>query len=374
MYFKLLRLLPGQREGSQKWFYQFTDALKAGSCVELMPEVPSLFRFPSEDGRGGGLVHVDDLLGTGPATVIKGMTDHLEKDYKVTVNVIWVPGQEVHFLKKRHYLLSSTELLIEVSPKHLEKLKSLCGHPKHRKSPLPSGRLPTEKDGDPPLPNDQAFRFRSAVGVLLYLQSDLPHAMHAIRHLSGFMSSAWVILRHLVGYLSATEGYCACLTASGIGNGVQVQRPGTNVIESFSDADWAGCRSTRRSVSSSIIMCNGNFLHGASKTQKSIALSSAESEFGAAVSAAIDGTLVAAMTRFVSPDDTSPPLLMIDNSAARAILQRSGVGKVRHLEVKMLWAHSASPKACWRCCQHPRGQMWATSGRNCSACSAPSSC
>ncbi|CAE7566837.1 RE1 [Symbiodinium sp. CCMP2592] len=341
LYFKLLRLLPGQQEGSQTWFYQFTDALKVGSRVELMQEVPSLFRFQPEDGGGGGLVHVDDLLGTGPASVIKCMTDHLERDYKVTVNLISVPGQEVHFLKKRHYLLSSTELLIEVSPKHLEKLKSLCGHPKHRKSPLPSGRLPTEKEDDAPLSQDQAFRFRSAVGVLLYLQSDLPHAMHSIRHLSGFMSSptvgAWAILRHLVGYLSATEGYCACLTAGGIGHGVQVHRPGINVIETFSDADWGGCRSTRRSVSSSVILCNSKFIHAASKTQKSIALSSAESEFGAAVSAAIDGTLVSSMMRFVSPEPTTPPLLMIDNSAARAILQRAGVGRVRHLDVKLLW-------------------------------------
>ncbi|CAE7780604.1 RE1 [Symbiodinium sp. CCMP2592] len=341
LYFKLLRLLPGQREGSQTWFYQFTDASKVGSRIELMQEVPSLFRFQPEDGRGGGLVHVDDLLGTGPASVIKCMTDHLARDYKVTVNLISVPGQEVHFLKKRHYLLSSTELLIEVSPKHLEKLKSLCGHPEHRKSPLPSGRLPTEQEDDAPLSQDQAFRFRSAVGVLLYLQSDLPHAVRSIRHLSGFMSSptvgAWAILRHLVGYLSVTEGYCACLTAGGIGNGVQVHRPGINVIETFSDADWGGCRSTRRSVSSSVILCNSKFIHAASKTQKSVALSSAESEFSAAVSAAIDGTLVASMMRFVSPEPTTPPLLMIDNAAARAILQRAGVGRVRHLDVKLLW-------------------------------------
>ena len=52
----------------------------AGSHVELMPEVPSLFRFPSDNGGGGGLVHVDDFLGAGPAAVIKGVTDHLERD------------------------------------------------------------------------------------------------------------------------------------------------------------------------------------------------------------------------------------------------------------------------------------------------------
>ena len=68
-----------------------------------------------------------------------------------------------------------------------------------------------------------------------------------------------------------------------------------------------------------------------------VTLSSAESEFGAAVGAATDGTLVSAMIRFISPDATSVPRLMIDNSAARAILQRAGVGRVRHLDVKFLW-------------------------------------
>ena len=144
------------------------------------------------------------------------------------------------------------------------------------------------------------------------------------------------------------------------------------MIEAFSDADWAGCRSIRRSVSSSIVMCNGNFLHGASKTQKSIALSSAESEFGAAVSAAIDGTLVSAMTRFVSPDATTPPLLMIDNSAARAILQRSGIGRVRHFEVKMLWAQQRVAEGLLEVVLP--APMLLTSGRNCLACNAVTFC
>ena len=235
-----------------------------------MPEVPSIFRFPTDDG-GGGQVHVDDLLGTGPECAIS------------------------------HFLLSATELLIEVSPKHLDKLKALRGNPKHRKSPTPSDVLPTERPDDPPLSGDEAFKYRSAIGVLLYLQADLPHAMFAIRHLSGCMSAptkgAWSILRHLVGYLSATSGYHVCLRANPVGRGLQVQVADTNVIEVFSDADWAGCRSTRRSVSSSIVLRNGNFVRCSSKTQKSIALSSAESEFRAAVAAAMDGILVSAMVR-----------------------------------------------------------------------------
>ena len=115
--------------------------------------------------------------------------------------VLAVPGDEFPFLKKRHFLLSVTKLLIE----HLDKLKALYGSPKHRKSPMSSGTLPIECPDDLPLSDDKAFKYSSAVGVLLYLQAYLPHALFAIRQLSSCMSAptkgTWSILRHLVGYL-----------------------------------------------------------------------------------------------------------------------------------------------------------------------------
>ena len=71
------------------------------------------------------------------------------------------------------------------------------------------------------------------------------------------------------------------------------------------------------------------------KTQATIAQSSAESELIAVVRAACEGLGMIALA-----DDFGIELqvrLHIDASAALGILQRQGVGRVRHLDVGVLW-------------------------------------
>ena len=50
------------------------------------------------------------------------------------------------------------------------------------------------------------------------------------------------------------------------------------MVEAYSDSDWAGDRITRRSVSGCCILVNSAFVPGCSKSQKTVALSSAEAE------------------------------------------------------------------------------------------------
>ena len=57
--YQLLRLLPGQREGSARWYDMFSAAL-AEAGATAWPACPALFRF--KDGQGAGLTHVDDLI------------------------------------------------------------------------------------------------------------------------------------------------------------------------------------------------------------------------------------------------------------------------------------------------------------------------
>ena len=346
VWFRLIKCLPGQRDGSSKWFTTFSETLKADAKAELMPELPSLFRIPSLSEQesspdAGGLLHVDDMLSTGRKQTLEAVVSMLKGRFKISVEWIINVGDELDFLKKRHFLLSETELIIQINSKHLDKLRELTGNPKTRKSPLPSGILAVEKSNDAALDPERCTLYRQAVGVLLYMQADEPASQFAIRLLSTYMSSptqgAWSLLRHLVGYLTFTNGHCICLEAKGIGQGIKVQTPGVNVIEGYSDSDWAGDRKSRKSVSAAAICVNGHFIYGASRTQKVISLSSAEAEFHSAVSCSIDCILVKAMFIFLSPQPTGVPHVLIDNSAARAILQRSGVGRVRHLDAKLLW-------------------------------------
>ncbi|CAE7206401.1 unnamed protein product [Symbiodinium sp. CCMP2456] len=67
-WFKLLRMLPGQRDGSVTWYNDFTSEMKSAVGVELLPESPALFRLPAS--AGGGYVHVDDMLCGGVAALL----------------------------------------------------------------------------------------------------------------------------------------------------------------------------------------------------------------------------------------------------------------------------------------------------------------
>ena len=71
------------------------------------------------------------------------------------------------------------------------------------------------------------------------------------------------------------------------------------------------------------------------KTQTSVALSSAESEFYATLKAAQESIGVIAMCRELGL--TLKARVLVDASAALGVAQRLGVGRIRHLETGALW-------------------------------------
>ena len=71
------------------------------------------------------------------------------------------------------------------------------------------------------------------------------------------------------------------------------------------------------------------------KIQSNIALSSSEAELNAALKVAVEGLNAQRLAAAVGDQLTLE--LKTDASAARGVILRQGVGKVRHLQVKQLW-------------------------------------
>ena len=305
LWFRLDKCLPGERDGSSRWFGDFSSYLNEHCHTEQMPQMTSILRFPAK--HGAGLLHVDDLLAAGVTSVLEDCCAQLCKKYTISVQWIRDVNDQLMFLKKRHILISDGELCIQVHGKHLERLLDMTGLSKAKvrawQSPMPTGTLPTETNDDPELPPAEASVFRSCVGILLYLQADIPEAQFCIRYLASYMSKptkgSWAILRHLTGYLHQHKGQCQCISSSEPGQGMIVQEDGKHVVEAYSDADWAGCKVTRKSVSGSAFLVNGQLVYSASRSQRLIAVSSAESEYHAAISCAIDGLLIHAVVEFL---------------------------------------------------------------------------
>ena len=103
----------------------------------------------------------------------------------------------------------------------------------------------------------------------------------------------------------------------------------------FTDADWALCKDERRSSSACAIFYGGCLLHSSSRTHKIVSLSSAESEMYAAASGACDSVLIVGILKWMF--DAFFQIQLYLDSAARGIINRRGVGKVRHLSCRSLW-------------------------------------
>ena len=109
-----------------------------------------------------------------------------------------------------------------------------------------------------------------------------------------------------------------------------------HLLEVFSDSDWAGSKSTRKSTSSGTMFLDGQVIYTSSRNQKSVALSSGEAEYYAGASAASDSILLKEAIQFLTGKRCQVNLYL-DSSAARGIITRQGVGRVKHLQIRTLF-------------------------------------
>ncbi|CAE7922526.1 unnamed protein product, partial [Symbiodinium necroappetens] len=153
--------------------------------------------------------------------------------------------------------------------------------------------------------------------------------------------NAQTALKHLLKYLldGQHHGLLLCRDNVHCGRSGELS-PSTSramCIESYSDADWATHKGNRRSVSSSTVFVSGCLLYSSARTQRVIALSSGESELLSATSSLCDALFIRQLVAFLG--DCDPPQVhhFTDATAAKSMMERSGVGRVRHLSVRVLW-------------------------------------
>ena len=191
-----------------------------------------------------------------------------------------------------------------------------------------------EDDEDEPeedeLPAEECTRFRGIAARCNYLQPDRPDIQYAVKEVCRLMSRptarAWVLLKRIGRYLKGRPRlvwrYCW-------------QAP-VSIIDVTSDANWAGCRRGRKSTSGGTIMLGSHLIRTYSKTQSTIAKSSGESELYAVVRASAEGLGMATLLSDFGVPDPRVSVVM-HASAAIGMAQRTGLNKVRHVEVDVLW-------------------------------------
>ena len=113
-----------------------------------------------------------------------------------------------------------------------------------------------------------------------------------------------------------------------------------DTMTTYSDVDWAGCKNTRKSTTGGVIKIGSHCVKGWSKTQALIAFSSGESEFYVALRASVETLGLLSMCK-----DLGWKLhgeVWGDANAALGIINRTGLGKTRHIQTGLLWIQQVS--------------------------------
>lgn len=114
--------------------------------------------------------------------------------------------------------------------------------------------------------------YRSLAGALQYLTFTRPDISYAVQQICLFMHDPrephLQALRRILRYVQGTKEH-----------GVQLLKHQNMKMTAYTDADWAGCPSTRRSTSGFCVFLGDNLVSWSAKRQATVSRSSAEAEY-----------------------------------------------------------------------------------------------
>ena len=332
---KLVRQLYGRR-GASSAFQQLVEKILVKDLgFSQCPVVPCIYVGKSEEVVE---VHQDDFYATGERTVLRTFTSCLKVALSVKCSVDLVSGCSWEHLKRTRERFDD-HLLILPNSKYGQKILRTLGLELCKPSPVPMtvSSLPCVED-DIPLVGEEITKYRSGLGLLRYLEKDRWDLSYACHELSCFNSTptqgAMEVLKKTARYIKGATDVA-----------IRFDRSDGKIdcIDVSSDANWAGCRRTRKSTSSRGVFVNGCLMSHCVAFQQTIATSSGEAEIYASSAAAVDAIHLRRVLEFCGyPCHIR---LRLDASVAISFATRLGVGRLRHIDTRVLWLQRAVKEA-----------------------------
>ena len=334
---RLLKSLYGTRDAATNWSQAYTSVLHKMGFVTGVSN-PCLFYCESKDIST--VVHGDDFLSSGTDSSLDWMRTEMAKHLEIKTQRIGpkTPERSLTFLG-RVVSWESGGIRYEADPRHHELVIAGLGlkNGKPAVTPGVSGQcdIRDEKDDtNPLLKGVDATAYRAISARLNFLAQDRADLQYSVKEASRWMSAPrtqdWEVLRRIGRYLLYKP-------RSTVFYKWQKQ---PNELTIFTDTDWAGCKTTRRSTSGGVILHGDHMIKSYSKMQNLVSLSSAEAELYGVVRASSEALGCQSLARDLGC--TRSIRVYADASAALGIVHRKGLGKVRHLDTSTLWVQQAA--------------------------------
>jgi hypothetical protein len=316
---KLLKSLYGLKQASRKWYERLTSLLIQEGYTQSSADY-SLFTLHNANDFTALLIYVDDIILAGTSLVeFQRIKTVLDSNFKIKdLGIVkYFLGLEVAHSKQgitvsqRKYCL---DLLADAG---------LLGS-KPALTPLdPSIKL--HQDAGKPFTDVSSYR--RLVGRLLYLTHTRPDISFATQQLSQFLQKPTVTHYHaacrVIRYLKHNPG-----------RGLLFPRSSEIQILGYSDADWAGCIDTRKSISGYCFFIGNSLVSWKAKKQITVSRSSSEAEYRALSTATCELVWILYLLRDLKIICTRPPVLYCDNQSALHIASNPVFHeRTKHLDI-----------------------------------------
>ncbi|UYV60529.1 hypothetical protein LAZ67_1001422 [Cordylochernes scorpioides] len=315
---KLKKSLYGLKQSPRCWNQKIVNFMKE-RCLKESTADPCLFFRKTNDHLLIIAIYVDDgiIAGTNEQE-IKEFLDELMFSFKITseplnyflgIEIEWQPDGSI-FINQKAYI---KRILEKFNMSQANKVGT----------PTDNSTVPGEAEILENVP------FREAIGSLMHLscltRPDITFALNKVsQKLAAPTKYDWEAVKRIFKYLVGTTEY-----------GIMYQKGHkVGVLESFSDADFAGDPETRRSTSGVVCKLAGGAISWLSQKQRSVSLSTTEAELVAASNTAKEVIWLNRLFSEISPLKEQP-IIKVDNASTLKLIKNPEFHKrTKHIEVR----------------------------------------
>lgn len=264
---KLKKSLYGLKQASRCWNEKFSTFIKLFGFKQCNSD-PCVYTSKSNGALTIMAIHVDDGLIVGESVnEIKSVIKYLGEKFEIKeMNVGCFLGVEIQKRADNSIFVHQSTYAEKVLSKFNMQNCNPVSTPSDTNQPI----------GNFDESNASSYPYRELIGSLMYLAvGTRPDIAHAVGIASRYLEKPTVVheksAKRILKYLKNTINF-----------GILFHSDGTYQLNAYSDADFAGDIDSRRSTTGYVFIFGGGAISWCSERQKSVSLSTTESEYMAA--------------------------------------------------------------------------------------------
>jgi len=317
-YWLLNKALYGLKQSGRAWNKEITKFLKSIGLHQLDTDECIFCKYNKNHKLYAILnLYVDDILLTGNEDEIKEIINKIKRKYKISKESIANKIIGINIMKaKKGYKINQKDYIDKIVKKYMmHKTKRIY---------TPCHRITMEQRENSRLVDVTSYK--SLLGALLYI---------AVKTRPGIAFSVNQLARNCEKPTKADYD-SAMMTLQYLKSTKEksIYYNGNETLVGYSDSDWGGDESTRRSTSGFIFLLGNAPIVWKSQTQKCVTLSSAEAE----CVSLIECTKHALKLRKIIKEITNKELnikIFVDNNACKAMVEiENARGRIKHMDIK----------------------------------------